>query len=82
MASHVSAVDQALEPARSPMVSLLEQDGEDGQAVNEDGVRTSEMARLVDIQARIEKLRLSGWARPRFNPEQYRALRDSVLGEM
>ncbi|KAK4105790.1 hypothetical protein N658DRAFT_417555 [Parathielavia hyrcaniae] len=42
----------------------------------------SEEARALDRQARIERLRRSGWQRKRFDPARYEELCESVLAEL
>ncbi len=43
---------------------------------------TSDEMRSLDRQARIERLRQSGWQRKRFDPSRYEKLRDTVLAEL
>lgn len=38
--------------------------------------------RSLDIQARIERLRASGWQRKRFDPRRYEHLREAALAEL
>ncbi|SPN96945.1 uncharacterized protein DNG_00463 [Cephalotrichum gorgonifer] len=46
------------------------------------GSLDGEEEREADLRARIDRLRQSGWRRRRFDPDRYKALRESVLAEM
>ncbi len=72
----------------SSLDSLLEEEGQTSAAaaaaVRERTMATpvSDEMRSLDRQARIERLRQSGWQRKRFDPRRYEELRNNVLAEL
>ncbi|GAB0131662.1 hypothetical protein EsDP_00000124 [Epichloe bromicola] len=45
-------------------------------------VHTNQEMRALDIKARIERLRASGWKRARFDVQRYETLRENALADM
>jgi hypothetical protein len=76
LTSHAAELDRLLAAGASPTVpdALLERP--------ESRTTTGEDLRALDRQARIERLRQSGWQRKRFDPRRYEELRESVLAEL
>ncbi|KAM0332149.1 hypothetical protein ACHAQA_002423 [Verticillium albo-atrum] len=79
IASHLAAVDTQLAPQPSSIHSQRLSFSLPSRASTPD---VDDEMRALDLKARIERLRASGWKRQRFNPRRYEELRESVLAEM
>lgn len=80
IASHLSAIDAdlaAADAAPARMSFSLPSRAASPAPVAADGE-----PRSLDIQARIERLRASGWQRKRFDPRRYEHLREAALAEL
>ncbi|KAF3360296.1 hypothetical protein VdG1_01256 [Verticillium dahliae VDG1] len=79
IASHLAAVDAQLAPQASTIANHRLSFSVSTRAATPD---VDDEMRALDLKARIERLRASGWKRQRFNPRRYEELRESVLAEM
>ncbi|KAG7129318.1 hypothetical protein HYQ44_000037 [Verticillium longisporum] len=79
IASHLTAVDAQLAPQASTIANHRLSFSVSTRAATPD---VDDEMRALDLKARIERLRASGWKRQRFNPRRYEELRESVLAEM
>lgn len=88
MAYHISSVEAELRLCvHSPMfASTSPQPGStvsgNGSRPSSRGSGSSDGIPLEDLGERLERLRATGWRRPRFNPRQYEVLRERVLEEL
>ncbi|KAM0278387.1 hypothetical protein ACHAQH_005209 [Verticillium albo-atrum] len=79
IASHLAAVDAQLAPQPSAAPNQRLSFSLPSRAGTPD---VDDEMRALDLKARIERLRATGWKRQRFNPKRYEELRESVLAEM
>ncbi|KAH7376154.1 hypothetical protein B0T11DRAFT_17381 [Plectosphaerella cucumerina] len=80
--SHLASLEADLTPSAGPTAgSRLSFSLPSRAASPVPSAADSEM-RALDLKARIERLRASGWQRKRFDPTRYENLRESVLAEL
>lgn len=84
LASYLASIDAQLSPHAPAAAGLRSRFSFSvpARAASPESSALGDEMRILELRARIERLRAAGWERPRFNAQRYQELCDNVITEL